>query len=42
MMVAFHEKYPDHGLLLVVDELLDYLVSLLGDVGESSLPVMRT
>jgi hypothetical protein len=25
MMSAFHEKYPDHGLLLVVDELLDYL-----------------
>lgn len=25
MMAAFHEKYPDHGLLLVVDELLDYL-----------------
>ena len=27
MMVAFHEEYPDHGLLLVVDELLDYLRS---------------
>ena len=25
MMAAFHHKYPDHGLLLVVDELLDYL-----------------
>ena len=25
MMAAFHEEYPDHGLLLVVDELLDYL-----------------
>jgi len=25
MMAAFHKKYPDHGLLLVVDELLDYL-----------------
>ena len=25
MMAAFHEAYPDHGLLLVVDELLDYL-----------------
>jgi hypothetical protein len=24
-MAAFHQKYPDHGLLLVVDELLDYL-----------------
>ena len=27
MMAAFHEAYPDHGLLLVVDELLDYLQS---------------
>ena len=27
MMLAFHERYPDHGLLLVVDELLDYLRS---------------
>ena len=27
MMAAFHEVYPDHGLLLVVDELLDYLRS---------------
>src|SRR6266496_3713779 len=27
MMVAFHEHYPDHGLLLFVDELLDYLRS---------------
>lgn len=25
MMAGFHEQYPDHGLLLVVDELLDYL-----------------
>jgi hypothetical protein len=25
MMAQFNEKYPDHGLLLVVDELLDYL-----------------
>lgn len=27
MMVAFHKKHPDHGLLLAVDELLDYLRS---------------
>ena len=27
MMAAFHEAYADHGLLLVVDELLDYLQS---------------
>src|SRR5690606_27330099 len=27
MMAAFHQAYPDHGLLLVVDELLDYLRS---------------
>ena len=25
MMAAFHAKYPDHGLLVMVDELLDYL-----------------
>jgi hypothetical protein len=25
MMTAFHQEYPDYGLLLVVDELLDYL-----------------
>lgn len=25
MMTAFHQEYPNHGLLLVVDELLDYL-----------------
>jgi hypothetical protein len=25
MMAAFQERWPDHGLLLVVDELLDYL-----------------
>ena len=27
MMAAFYQEYPDHGLLLVVDELLDYLRS---------------
>jgi len=27
MMAMFNEKYPNHGLLLVVDELLDYLRS---------------
>ena len=27
MMAAFHQEYPDFGLLLVVDELLDYLRS---------------
>jgi len=27
MMAAFHQEHPDHGLLLVVDELLDYLRS---------------
>ena len=25
MMELFHEQYPDKGLLLVIDELLDYL-----------------
>lgn len=24
-VAAFHQRYPDHGILLVVDELLDYL-----------------
>ena len=27
MMTAFHREYPEHGLLLVVDELLDFLRS---------------
>ena len=27
LMALFNDKYPDHGLLLVVDELLDYLRS---------------
>lgn len=27
LMLQFNEKYPDHGLILVVDELLDYLRS---------------
>lgn len=27
MMAAFHSKFPDRGLLLIVDELLDYLRS---------------
>ncbi|MDQ7788463.1 MAG: DUF6079 family protein [Clostridia bacterium] len=27
MMAVFHQEYPDHGLLLAVDELLDYLRS---------------
>ena len=27
LMAAFQRQYPDHGLLLVVDELLDYLKS---------------
>ena len=46
MMAAFHHVYPDHGLLLVVDELLDYLrtrrdqelildLNFLREVGES-------
>lgn len=30
MMAAFEEKYPAQGLLLVVDELLDYLRSRMG------------
>lgn len=26
MMSAFHQKYPDHGLLVAIDELLEYLM----------------
>lgn len=38
MMAAFHKKYPEQGLLLVVDELLDYLrtkkeQALISDLG---------
>lgn len=38
MMTAFHEQYPDQGLLLVVDELLDYLagrkqLDIINDLG---------
>src|SRR5579859_2262703 len=47
MMAAFNTVYPDHGLLLVVDELLDYLrtrrdqalildLSFLREIGEVS------
>ena len=46
MMAKFHERYPDHGLLMLVDELLDYLrtrndqelildLNFLREVGES-------
>lgn len=46
MMAAFHAEFPDHGLLLVVDELLDYLrtrkdqelildLNFLREIGES-------
>jgi len=27
MMAAFHDVYPDHGFLIIIDELLDYLRS---------------
>lgn len=27
LMSAFHETYPDHGFILIIDELLDYLRS---------------
>jgi hypothetical protein len=47
MMIVFGQQYPDHGLLLVVDELLDYLrtrrdqelildLSFLREIGEVS------
>ena len=47
MMAAFHQKYPDKGLLFVIDELLDYLrtrksqqlildLNFLREIGEAS------
>jgi hypothetical protein len=47
MMAEFHHRYPDHGLLIVIDELLDYLrgrterelihdLSFLREIGEIS------
>lgn len=47
MMAIFQQKYPDHGLLVVVDELLDYLrtrkdqelildLNFLREIGESA------
>ena len=45
-MSAFHGEFPDHGLLIVVDEMLDYLrtrrdqelildLNFLREIGES-------
>lgn len=41
MMAAFHKKYPDHGLLFVVDEMLDYFAGLLQRDLQLSLGLMR-
>ena len=41
MMTAFHEAYPDHGLLIVVDELLEYLQSRKGHELILDLAFMR-
>ena len=41
MMSAFHAKHPDHGLLLVVDEMLDYLRSRNGQEIVLDLGFMR-
>ncbi len=41
MMAAFHEAYPDQGLLLVVDELLEYLQSRKGHELVLDLAFMR-
>jgi len=32
MMAALHQEYPDNGLLLVVDELLDYRLTHIGGI----------
>ncbi len=41
MMEKFHEKYPDQGLLLVCDELLDYLNSRDQQQLALDLPILR-
>ena len=41
MMAAFHETYPEQGLLLVVDELLEYLQSRKGHELVLDLAFMR-
>lgn len=41
MMATFHEAYPDQGLLLVVDELLEYLQSRKGHELVLDLAFMR-
>jgi len=41
MMSKFHEKYPDQGLLLVCDELLDYLNSRDQQQLALDLPILR-
>ena len=41
MMAAFHEVYPDQGLLLVVDELLEYMQSRKGHELILDLAFMR-
>jgi hypothetical protein len=41
MMTAFHESFPDKGLLLVVDELLEYLQSRKGHELILDLAFMR-
>ena len=42
MMVKFHELYPDQGLLLVCDELLDYLNSRNQQELAMDLGILRT
>ena len=42
MMANFHEQYPEHGLLLVCDELLDYLNSRTQQQLALDLGILRT
>ena len=42
MMAQFHQQYPDHGLLLVCDELLDYLNSRNQQQLALDLGILRT
>jgi hypothetical protein len=41
MMAAFHQQFPNHGLLLVVDKLLDYLQTRKGEELISDLNFLR-
>ncbi len=41
MMAAFHQKFPEHGLMLVVDDLSDFLATRKADDLEQDLDFLR-